>query len=193
MTSATPDFFVSPPEIVTERLLLRGLHPDDAPAIFEYCSRDNVTKYVVFPTHQSVTDSEAFIDRATNGKPLEFGVVWAIVLRDSGKLIGTIGIHKINLEQDKLETGYALHDDYWNKGYTTEALRALIGEIFTKTSINRIEALHAEEHTASGAVMQKSGMSYEGTLREASVTKGKRWNMKVFSILKREWEASKDR
>jgi ribosomal-protein-alanine N-acetyltransferase len=185
-------FFVSPPEIVTERLELRALRTDDAQAIYDYASKEIVTKYVLFPTHQSIADTEQFISRAMNESPTEFGIVWAIVLKDSGKLIGTIGLHHADLVANKVEVGYAMHEDYWGKGYTTEAVLAVIDEVFRTTEINRIEAHYVAEHSASGRVMEKAGMQYEGTFRDAKRMKTGLCDMKVYSILKREWESSRN-
>ena len=187
----TPAFFVWPPKIVTERLLLRGLRMDDAEAIYDYASKENVSKYVLFPTHQSIADSEEFLSKALNESPTEFGIVWGIVLKGSDRLIGTIGLHNIDLTSKKVEAGYAMHDDHWGKGYTTEALRAIIERTFSDTEINRIEAHHVAEHGASGRVMEKAGMKYEGMLREAKLMKSGLCDMKVYSILRKEYEASR--
>ncbi len=183
-TTQIPGFFVIQPEIVTERLLLRRLRPEDAPEVFEYCSRDTVTKYVIFETHRTLADSEAFIERCLAGTPLEFGVVWAIVLRSSGKVIGTIGLHRLDASLLKVEAGYALHDDFWNQGIVTEAMKAVIAEVFTHTPIKRIEALCIAEHGASAKVMEKAGMQYEGTLRQWTIIKNIAQDMKIYSILR---------
>lgn len=183
----TPPFFVEQPDIVTERLLLRKLSPDDAPAIFEYGSREAVTRNVLFPQHESLADSEAFLAKIFDQKGIEFGVVWGIVLKENGKLIGTIGLHHINLENKRLEVGYALHDDYWNKGIVTEATKALINSVYCNTNINRIEALCVSDHVRSYRVMEKAGMQFEGILRQASLMKSGLCDMRIYSILREEY------
>jgi ribosomal-protein-alanine N-acetyltransferase len=183
----TPPFFVEQPDIVTERLLLRKLSPDDAPAVFEYGSRDAVTRNVLFPQHESLADSEAFLAKIFDQKGIEFGVVWGIVLKENGKLIGTIGLHHINLENKRLEVGYALHDDYWNKGIVTEATKALIDSVYSNTTINRIEALCVSDHVRSYRVMEKAGMQFEGILRQASLMKSGLCDMRIYSILREDY------
>ena len=187
-TTQIPGFFVNQPEIVTERLLLRRLRPEDASELFEFCSRDIVTKYVIFETHRTLADTEAFIARALAGTPLDFGVVWAIVWRASGKVIGTIGLHRLDASLLKLEAGYALHDEFWNQGIVTEALKAVIGEVFSHTPIKRIEALCIAEHAASAKVMEKAGMQYEGTLRQWTIIKNAVQDMKIYSIIRDDYE-----
>jgi ribosomal-protein-alanine N-acetyltransferase len=183
-------FFDSQPEFLTPRLLLRRLRPADAAAMFEYASRSDVGKYVMFHEHQSIKDSEDFIATVEMQSGTGFGLVWAMELRESGRMIGTIGIHNVNLEVGSVEAGYALHPDAWGKGYATEALRGMIGVIFEQSPIDRIEAHHVAEHIASGRVMEKAGMQYEGCLRQARTMKGIRRDMKVYSILRSEYEAS---
>ena len=176
------DFFVVQPTIVTERLLLRPLSMPDAPEIFAYCSREEVTRFVIFATHQSIADTEAFIASIIAND--ERGRVWAIVLKESNTVIGTIGIHKVELQNQKLEVGYALSNDFWNKGITTEALRALIQTIFEQTTINRIEALAMIENPSSAKVMEKAGMKFEGVLREYSMMKGRLETMNIYALIR---------
>ncbi len=184
-------FFENQPEIVTDRLLLRRLRPSDAPAIFDYASRADVGRYVLFHRHESVKDSEDFIATVELQSGTGYGLVWAIEIRESGRMIGTMGIHNVNLEVGSVEAGYALHPDAWGKGYATEALKAVIGAVFEQSPIDRIEAHHVAEHIASGRVIEKAGMQYEGCLRQVRMMKGIRRDMKVYSILRSEYEQAR--
>ena len=183
--ATAPDFFVEQPTIVTERLLLRPIAMSDAQEIYEYCCRDEVTKFVRFETHKSIADTEAFIASIIAND--ERGRVWAIVLKERNTVIGTIGIHKVELQNQKLEVGYALSNDFWNKGITTEALRALIQTIFEQTTINRIEALAMIENPPSAKVMEKAGMKFEGVLREFVSIKGVLRSMNIYSIIRKDY------
>ncbi len=157
----------------------------DAQEIYEYCSREEVTRFVIFPTHQSIADTEAFITSVITND--ERGMVWAIVNKQSNTVIGTIGVHKVELQHRKLEVGYALSNNFWNKGITTEALKAVIQTIFEQTSINRIEALAMIENPPSTKVMEKAGMKFEGVLREFVSIKGVTRNMNIYSIIRSEY------
>ena len=64
------------------------------------------------------------------------------------------------------EVAYSLGKAYWNKGYMTEALKAVLVFGLKTVGINRIEAYHAINNPGSGKVLQKSGMRYEGRLRQ---------------------------
>lgn len=71
-----------------------------------------------------------------------------------------------------------------------EAVRAVIRFGFVRMGLNRLQARCIAENTASARVMEKAGMSYEGTLRESEYVKGAYRDMKLYSILRRELETS---
>ena len=82
--------------------------------------------------------------------------------------------------------GYWIGVPYWNKGYCSEAAKALIGYGFDELGLNRVFAEHMVRNPASGRVMEKAGMTYEGTLRQ-HVKKWDRYeDLKVYGILRTE-------
>lgn len=173
------------PELETERLLLRKMRLDDAQAMFAYASDPEVTRYVLFETHRSVEDSEAFLRSAVEGYERgDFGG-WGIVLKDSGRFVGTCGMDHAP-EHARAELGYVLSREQWGKGLMPEAVRAVIRFGFGRMELNRIQARCIAENTASARVMEKVGMTYEGTLREYELIKGAYRDMKFYSILRRE-------
>ncbi|MBQ1946848.1 MAG: GNAT family N-acetyltransferase, partial [Clostridia bacterium] len=91
---------------------------------------------------------------------------------DDGRLIGTIGFIWVNTDHRSAEVGYSLARDCWNQGYATESLKAILHYGFERLRLNRIEAQHEADNPASGRVMEKAGMQYEGTLRQRVFNKG---------------------
>ena len=181
------EVFADPPELETERLLLRRMRQDDAQDMFAYASDPEVTRYVLFDTHRSVEDSEVFLRFAVEGYERgDFGG-WGVVLKDSGAFIGTCGVD-VNFapEHDRAELGYVLSREHWGKGLMPEAVRAVIRFGFGRMELNRIQARCVAENTASARVMEKVGMTYEGTLRASEYIKGAFRDMKIYSILRRE-------
>ena len=65
--------------------------------------------------------------------------------------------------------GYCISKKWWNKGITSEALKALIKYFFEEVGVNRVESRHDPSNPNSGKVMMKCGMKYEGTIREADI------------------------
>ncbi len=171
----------------TPRMRLRRLTMRDANDVFEYASMPEVSKHVTWDYHRTVADSMAFLKsillQYENGIPSP----WGIVYKENNKLIGTGGYHNWNPEHRRAEVGYAISSRYWNKGIMTETLKRMLRFGFEAMDLNRIEALCKIENAASEKVMQKCGMKYEGTLREQMFVKGAYQDLKLYSILKQEF------
>ena len=188
MAGAEGKVFADLPELETERLLLRKMRLEDAEAMFAYASDPEVTRYVLWDTHRSIEDSESFLRQATAGYARgDFGG-WGIVLKDDGAFVGTCGVDVgYAPEHARAELGYVLSREHWGRGLMPEAVRAVIRFGFDRMGLNRMEARCIAENTASARVMEKAGMTYEGTLREREFIKGAYRDMKLYSILRREY------
>jgi RimJ/RimL family protein N-acetyltransferase len=188
LSGSSDGVFADLPELETERLVLRKMRLDDAEAMFAYASDPEVTRYVLWDTHRSIEDSESFLRSATEGYERgDFGG-WGIVLKDDGAFVGTCGVDAgYAPEHARAELGYVLSREHWGKGLMPEAVRAVIAFGFEKLSLNRVEARCIAENTASARVMEKAGMTYEGTLREREFIKGAYRDIKLYSILRREY------
>lgn len=179
------------PEIETRRLLLRRMTGGDARDVFEYASDPEVARYVMWEAHRSIRDSKSFLNRMSEGYERGEQFSWGIVHKESGRLIGTCGYDRSWIpEHRRAELGYALSPEYRGQGLMTEAVRVVIKFGFEKMGLNKIVARCFAENLASEKVMQKSGMSYEGTQREHVFVKGSYRDLKVYSILRGEYEAS---
>lgn len=181
------DYFQHTPVIHSERLHLRKLTMKDAPDIYEYSKDPLVAEHVLWDAHTSVWESKGYIRwmmrKYRNGDPSS----WGIALNENDKVIGTIGFMWIQPENAAAEVGYSLSRKYWNKGYMTEALKALMKYGFDEMKLNRIEAMHETSNPASGAVMRKCGMKLEGTMRSKLFNKGKYVDVDLYAILRREF------
>lgn len=173
--------------IETKRLVLRPFMLEDVPAMFEHWAgrQDNIT-HVTWPAHEN---QEITRDVITSWiKEERSGYYhWAIVEKANQMLIGNISIVDYKRDTKTAEIGYILGKDFWNEGFMTEALKAVIASLFEKTDINRIQAVFDTENPASGKVMTKAGMSYEGTLRQASINNRGLVDIAVFAILKSDY------
>jgi len=87
------------------------------------------------------------------------------------------------------EIAYALSRKYWRKGLMTEAVKEVIKFGFEKMNLNRIYARCFPENIGSYRVMEKAEMQFEGILRKQMFIKGKFQDMKLYSILRREYYA----
>lgn len=111
----------------------------------------------------------------------------AVTLLDNGELIGGLGL-SVAPRHRRAELAYWLGVSYWNQGYMTEAVGALVNYGFTKLGLHKITASHFARNPASGRVMQKIGMTQEGLLRQ-DVCKGKSFeDLVLYGLLAEEWQ-----
>jgi ribosomal-protein-alanine N-acetyltransferase len=172
--------------IETDRLILRRFTMEDAEAMFRrWASDDEVTKHLTWPTHTSVEISKMVLTDWTSHYPEPDFYNWAIVLKENGpEPIGNISVVGIDNKVDAATMGYCMSRAHWGKGVMTEALTAVIDFFFDEVGFNRIDADHAVDNPASGRVMEKSGMRYEGTHRQAVRTNCGIVDIKKWAILK---------
>ena len=152
--------------LYTPRLQLRPFMMDDAQDMFSnWASREIVTRYLTWPTHTSAFETEGIVSAwcVLYDDPRVYN--WAIVLRDTGTLIGNISCVNVSDQNERAEIGYCMSDDYWNQGIMTEALREVIRFLFEDVGLHKVAAYHDARNPASGRVMQKSGMQFEGLRR----------------------------
>lgn len=154
--------------IETERLILRRFRLEDAKDMFQnWAGDDRVTKYLTWPSHTSIDDSRNIIQSWIEEYANETFYQWCIERKESKQAIGSISVVHLNEEVGSVEIGYCIGYNFWNQGFTTEALRALIEFFFDEVQVNRIESRHDPNNPNSGKVMMKCGLRYEGTRRKA--------------------------
>ena len=176
------------PTLSTERLILRPYSLDDVPDVVRLIGDARVSDTILtVPYPYSDHDGVSWISTREvefrSGKSANF----AITLAKSGEYIGGIGLN-FNPAQNYAELGYWVGLPHWNKGYVTEAARAVVDWGFRERNLNRILARHVLHNLASGRVMLKIGMQYEGTLREHAHKGGVYFDMVMYGVLRREWE-----
>lgn len=174
------------PVLESERLLLRPITIEDAEDIYEYATDKDVAEFVIWDVHKNKQETLDFINVALNQFSQKQSITWGLELKSEKKIIGTIAFVNVYLNHECAEVGYALSKKYWNRGFVTEAIKAVIKYGFDELSLNRIEAHCEEANIGSWKVMEKAGMKYEGVLREKVFMKGRFRSMKMYSILKKE-------
>ncbi len=174
--------------IETKRLILRRFTENDfEPSFKNWTSDKTVTEFLRWEAHENIDVTRDVIGSWLESyKELSF-YQWAIELKEISEVIGTISVVDMNEKIDMLHIGYCLGSKWWNKGYCTEAFEAVIKYFFEDVKVNRIESIYDPNNPSSGKVMQKCGLIYEGTLRQAD------WNNKgivdanLYSILSKEY------
>lgn len=152
----------------TPRLILRPFTLEDAPVMYRnWASDPEVTKYLTWPTHPSVQVSQMVLSDWVSCYEKKDYYQWAIVLRETGEPIGSMAVVSQRDDVGKAEIGYCIGRRWWRQGITPEALSAVIRFLMDEVGMQRIEARHDPRNPASGAVMRKCGMTFEGTLRRS--------------------------
>jgi ribosomal-protein-alanine N-acetyltransferase len=170
----------------TERLILRRLELTDAEDMFNnYCGSDIVTEYLSWNTHGSIQDTKDYLEKVVMPN-YEDGssYYWAIVLKETNQVIGSIEAFKIDESNKSIMLGWVLGEKFWGQGLMPEAARVVRDYLFSEGFV-RIWAYHNIENKKSGRVMQKIDMLHEGTLKKYSKDKnGNFIDCDVYAITK---------
>lgn len=171
-------------KIETQRLILRPFTKEDIePAYRNWTSDDKVTEFLRWPTHKEVSVTAEVIQDWMNHYSEKTYYQWAIVVKDLGEPIGTISVVEMQEETSKVHIGYCIGSKWWNRGYTSEAFRAIIPFLFDEVKVQRIEAQHDPNNENSGKVMKSCGLVYEGTLRKADTNNRGIVDASMYSLL----------
>lgn len=185
----TPEaYFSSLPALETDRLLLRPVQRKDAEDIFSYASDPEVARYVLWDPHRSIAETRNYIRYLRMLYRRGLPSSWAVMLRESGHVIGTIGLMWYSVQNSSAEIGYSFSRAYWNCGYATEALDAVIRSLFHSLPVNRLEAQHDVRNPASGRVMEKCGMQKEGILRQRIRNKAEFADTVLYAVIRSDLE-----
>jgi len=151
----------------TDRLILRKLEVEDAktyaPVYFEQEAIDSGK-----PVSQE--QIESLKERIVHFSAID-KYYWGIVEKNSGNLIGEVLVFDGNDRLGACVLGYQMSRNNRNRGYTTEAVTRILLFLILEVGYNRIASGHQADNPASGRVMAKSGMKYEGTLRQNFMNK----------------------
>ncbi|MBQ7603947.1 MAG: GNAT family N-acetyltransferase [Clostridia bacterium] len=176
-------FFRDKPVIETSRLMLVPPSKKYVSDMFEYCSSDEVTKFVTWNRHTDISVTKKYVSKLCRKARRGLCTEWFMTEKDTGKMIGTCGFVSIDAVNRRGEIGYAMNPAYRGNGYMTEAVKAVISFGFSKLGLIRIEAKHVVENVKSGNVMARAGMKREGVLRRYMAVKGENRDIAICSII----------
>jgi RimJ/RimL family protein N-acetyltransferase len=176
------------PTFETQRLILRPFTIEDAPIIQHLAgAREIAATTLTIPHPYQDGMAEQWI--SSHQEKYEEGELnFAVVIREEMLLCGAIalGVNKVNVNAG---LGYWIGVPYWGKGYCTEAAKVVVDYGFKALNLHHIHAVHLECNPASGRVMQKLGMTYEGCSREHFCKWGQFHNGVKYGILASELAA----
>ena len=148
----------------TDRLILRPWTMDDLEDFYEYASIEGLGQMAGWTPHKSIKESEFILNLFLEGKK-----TFAIELKESGKVIGSLGLEEPDPDPEKTkfgrEIGYALHKAYWGRGLVPEAVQAVISWCFDTLRYDFLTCSHFDWNQQSRRVIEKSGFRYFSTTR----------------------------
>jgi len=179
------------PVLKTDRLLLSELNLADVPFVYALFSDKQVVRYYDLEAFKDESQASALINLFKARFDNLEGIRWAIRLKNTEQCIGTCGVNAWNKPMRSATIGYDLHPQFWGKGIITEALSAMVDNIFSgilpDVSINRIQADTVPGNIASEKVLLKLGFNEEGLRRQSGYWKNQFHDLKCFGLLKDEF------
>ncbi len=159
--------FVGTPRMETEQLILRKMNSNDTQSVFDHwISDERVTDNRINAAHKSISQTIERVEKIVSGYETKDFCYWGIELKASGDLIGEIDLYDFDPSTGNCEVSYSIGYQWWNQGYGTEALRAVVDFGFRDMNIHKISAAHNTDNPASGKIMGKVGMIQEGIIRD---------------------------
>ncbi|KAA3615971.1 MAG: N-acetyltransferase [Calditrichaeota bacterium] len=178
------------PSLETERLLLRPFNLNDSQRVQKLANCKEVTSPTLnLPFPYKIQHAQKWISTHDSLFTKKKHAIFAITDRISSELLGAISLVTVS-KHSHAELGYWVGHDYWKQGFATEAARGVIEFGFEKLELNRIYAHFMAHNPASGKVMKKLGMHFEGILREHVFKNDTFIDLHIYSILKSEWDAN---
>lgn len=171
--------------LYTERLILRPFHKKDLDAFFAYSRDPRVGPNAGWPPHANIGESRSVLNHI-----IRRDCDWAIVVRSSQQLIGSISLQKDYRRTNSRvrNLGYSISSIFWGNGYATEAAKTVIQYAFQEMSLELISANHYPFNEASKKVILKCGFHFDGNLRRAGVRfDGKPYDDVCYSMTKEEY------
>lgn len=175
------------PIIETKRLKLRPFQLSDSKRVQELAGDTKIAKTTLNIPHPYEDGiAEAWISTHKNDLVDGKNISYAIIEKNTDKLIGAISLMNMNNAHRKAELGYWIGVPYWNKGYCTEAARTIIELGFKELNLNRIHTVAFASNNGSWRVMEKIGMVYEGIRRQDVIKDGIPRDLKCYGILRKD-------
>ena len=176
----------------TGRMLLRPYGLGDLAALHDLNSRDEVTRYLPYASHDLAASRRSLgrkqtVELSADGDDLTL----AGFDKETGRLVGEFVLFLRSVQHRGGELGYVLHPDFHGRGLATEGARHLLVIAFERLGLRRVTARLDARNTASAAVLRRLGMRHEARLVENELFKGEWTDEDQFALLRREWEAAR--
>lgn len=176
-------------QIVTERLRLRPFQVEDLEAFIAYRGDPEVARYQSWDCTYSMADAASFLSSQRElvfGQPGEW-MQLAIVDRATGEVCGDCAVRVATDQPATAEIGVTLAQASQGKGLATEALTAVVTELFEQRGMHRVFAEADDRNVPVRRLLERLGFRCEARLVEADWFKGEWSTLRLYAMLNREW------
>ena len=178
---------MKPQILEAEIVRMRPLESDDIPHILKLASAAEIAENTFVPHPYPPEAAAEFVSKTRERWHYDEGFTFAIIDTSSDAFVGAMGIHPKG-EHHAAEVGYWIGKPFWGRGLATAALRRIIQFGFEQLGLNRIQAGHFRHNMASGRVMQKANMRYEGVQRQGMYHREQYKDVVYYAILREDYE-----
>jgi ribosomal-protein-alanine N-acetyltransferase len=169
---------------------LRPLRTTDASDVFHYAHDPEVTKYTTWNAHRTVEDSRHFIVQTIAAYQRGENAELAMELKSDKKVIGTCGLINVSADHCRGELVFAMAKEHWGGGMMSEALKATLAFGYGPLQLNRIWAKVDADNMSTVLVLKRASWQFEGSLRQDVKVRGTFRDVKLYSLLKKEFATS---
>ncbi|MGY5344086.1 GNAT family N-acetyltransferase [Paenibacillus glucanolyticus] len=174
--------------MTTERLLLRLFRESDAETVVRLCNNYNIYKSTLtLPYPYTLDCALSWIEHHIQNFDADKSYEFAVCDRHTGTVYGAIALTN-HQRYDNGEIAYWIGEEYWGKGYTTEASKAILDFAYQVKHYHKVYARHFASNPASGQVIQKTGMKQEGVLIDHVKKENHYEDLVYYGIVKNEYQ-----
>ena len=176
--------------IETDRLILRRfLYTDDDSMLKYWIADEKIQSLYSEPVYETKEAVKELLDKYIGSYEREDYYRWAIIEKTTGECIGQIAYFLVDNKNHFAEIEYCIGSDFQCKGFATEATKAVIKFGFEKMNLHKVQICTKTINAPSKRVIEKCGLTYEGTFRDYFYMDGEYVGRLYFSILRSEYES----
>ena len=169
-------------QLTTQRLLLEQINPEDQQFVYEGLSHPEVIPFYGV-RYDSFDAAKAQMDWYESLQREGTGLAWKLVEKTTGEKLGVIAVYLYKPEHKKAEIGFWLLPQFWNKGFASEALNAVIDYWKVEKGLHRLEGFVEEGNAASSKLLEKAGFQREGKMVDCEIKNGRYISLLIYGLI----------
>ncbi len=170
-----------------QKINLRWINKSDAQSIYEYAGDEAISRHTFIPHPYRLDDAYEFIKMTRSARRRKTGYHFGLECPQTGRIIGMVSLITIFPLHRKAELGYWLAKPLWGRGIMAEAIEMLLGFAFLSLKLHRVYAHVFPNNKPSVRVLEKTGFTLEGLIREGFVRGGDYVDAYLYSMLEDDW------